>query len=55
VTHNAVSPGEAIEQRVREAGDPDRAAAERAYLKSSMEFAGVRLPPRRGIVCALKN
>jgi 3-methyladenine DNA glycosylase AlkD len=42
-----------IEQRLREAGDPARAVAERAYLKSSMEFAGVGLPGLRGIVRAL--
>jgi 3-methyladenine DNA glycosylase AlkD len=42
-----------IEQRLREAGDPARAVATRAYLKSSMEFAGVGLPGLRGIVRAL--
>lgn len=42
-----------IEQRLREAGNPDRAAGERAYLKSSMEFAGVGLPGLRRIVRAL--
>ena len=42
-----------IEQRLREAGNPDRAVAERAYLKSSMEFAGVGLPGLRRIVRAL--
>jgi len=42
-----------IEQRLREAGDPARAVATRAYLKSSMEFAGVGLPGLRGIVGAL--
>ncbi len=41
-----------LEQRLREAGDPERAAAERAYLKSSMEFAGVRLPSLREMVRA---
>jgi 3-methyladenine DNA glycosylase AlkD len=50
---NAASLAATIEQRLREAGDPARAAAERAYLKSSMEFAGVRLPIVRGIVRAL--
>jgi 3-methyladenine DNA glycosylase AlkD len=42
-----------VEQRLREAGNPDRAVAERAYLKSSMEFAGVGLPGLRRIVRAL--
>jgi len=49
---SAVSLVADIEQRLREAGDPARAAAERAYLKSSMEFAGVGLPGLRGIVRA---
>ena len=39
-----------IEQRLREAGTPARAAAEQAYLKSSREFAGVPLPQTRRIV-----
>ncbi len=42
-----------LEHRLREAGNPERAVAERAYLKSSMEFAGVGLPGLRGIVRAL--
>ena len=50
---NAVRLAGDIEQRLREAGDPARAVAERAYLKSSMEFAGVGLPALRGIVRAL--
>lgn len=41
-----------IERRLREAGTPARAAAERAYLKSSMEFAGVTVPDVRRIVRA---
>jgi 3-methyladenine DNA glycosylase AlkD len=49
---NAASLTADLEQRLREAGDPARAAAERAYLKSSMEFAGVRLPRLRDIVRA---
>jgi 3-methyladenine DNA glycosylase AlkD len=39
-----------MEQRLRAAGTPARAAAERAYLKSSREFAGVPLPQTRQIV-----
>jgi 3-methyladenine DNA glycosylase AlkD len=39
-----------IERRLREAGTPERAAAERAYLKSSMEFAGTAVPDVRRIV-----
>ena len=50
---NAVSLAADIERRLREAGTPARAVAERAYLKSSMEFAGVGLPGVRGIVRAL--
>jgi 3-methyladenine DNA glycosylase AlkD len=44
------SLGALIEQRLREAGTPARAAAEQAYLKSSREFAGVPLPQTRRIV-----
>jgi 3-methyladenine DNA glycosylase AlkD len=47
---NAVSPAAGIERRVRAAGDPARAAGERAYLKTEMEFAGVGLPGLRAIV-----
>ena len=50
---NSRSIAAEIEQRLREAGNPDRAVAERAYLKSSMEFAGVGLPGLRRIVRAL--
>ncbi len=42
-----------IERRLREAGTPARAAAERVYLKSSMEFAGATVPDVRRIVRAL--
>jgi 3-methyladenine DNA glycosylase AlkD len=49
---NAASPAADIERRLREAGTPARAAAEQAYLKSSMEFAGLGLPGLRGIVRA---
>lgn len=52
-TPSAVSLAAGIERRLREAGDPARAAAERAYLKSGMEFAGVGVPGTRGIVRAL--
>jgi 3-methyladenine DNA glycosylase AlkD len=45
--------GAEIERRLREAGTPVRAAAEQAYLKSSMEFAGVPLPESRRIVSDL--
>jgi 3-methyladenine DNA glycosylase AlkD len=41
-----------IERRLREAGTPARAAAERAYLKSRMEFAGVTVPETRRIARA---
>ena len=42
--------GAEIERRLREAGTPARAVAEKAYLKSSMEFAGVAAPENRRIV-----
>jgi 3-methyladenine DNA glycosylase AlkD len=43
----------AIELRLRAAGTPARAAAEKAYLKSGMEFAGVSLPDNRRVVSDL--
>jgi 3-methyladenine DNA glycosylase AlkD len=39
-----------IERRLREAGTPARAVGAKAYLKSSMEFAGVTLPVIRRMV-----
>jgi 3-methyladenine DNA glycosylase AlkD len=42
--------GAEIERRLRVAGTPARAAAGRAYLKSSREFAGASLPQTRQIV-----
>lgn len=46
-------PGELareLERRLRAAGDPARAAAQQAYLKSGMPFAGVPVPVTRRIV-----
>jgi 3-methyladenine DNA glycosylase AlkD len=37
----------AIERDIRAAGTPERAASERAYLKSSLEFAGTTVPVLR--------
>ena len=39
-----------LEHRLRAAGDPARAAAQQAYLKSTMPFAGVPVPVTRRIV-----
>jgi 3-methyladenine DNA glycosylase AlkD len=39
-----------MERRLRAAGTPARAVAEKAYLKSSREFAGASLPQTRQIV-----
>jgi 3-methyladenine DNA glycosylase AlkD len=39
-----------MERRQRQAGTPARAAAQQAYLKSHMEFAGVAMPDTRRIV-----
>ncbi|HYK68025.1 MAG TPA: DNA alkylation repair protein [Streptosporangiaceae bacterium] len=39
-----------IERELRAAGSPSRAASERNYLKSSMEFAGATVPATRAIV-----
>ena len=42
-----------LEDRLRELGDPGRAAGERRYLKSELEFLGVTVPRIRGEVRAL--
>jgi 3-methyladenine DNA glycosylase AlkD len=39
-----------IERRLAGLGTPQRAAAEKAYLKSSLEFAGVPVPRIRRVV-----
>ncbi len=41
------------ERQLRAAGQPARAAAEQAYLKSSMAFAGTPVPQTRRIIRAL--
>jgi 3-methyladenine DNA glycosylase AlkD len=40
----------AIEQELRERGTPERAASERAYLKSDLEFTGTPVPAVRATV-----
>lgn len=40
---------EALESQLREAGDPARAAGEKAYLKSDLEFIGTGVPYLRGV------
>jgi 3-methyladenine DNA glycosylase AlkD len=52
---NTIGPGPASEavaweQLLREAGSPERAAKEKAYLKSDLEFAGVAVPYMRAVV-----
>lgn len=42
----------AWERLLREAGSPQRAAAQKAYLKSDLEFAGVAVPQLRSMVRA---
>jgi 3-methyladenine DNA glycosylase AlkD len=42
-----------LERALRAAGDPARAAAERAYLKSEREFAGVTVPATRRLIRGL--
>ena len=39
-----------LEQSLRSAGTPERAASEKAYLKSDMEFAGTPVPAARSVV-----
>jgi 3-methyladenine DNA glycosylase AlkD len=40
------------ERELRRLGTPERAASEKAYLKSDLEFAGVPLPAMRAMVAA---
>ena len=41
-----------LEAALRAAGDPERAAGAKAYLKSDLEFLGVRAPPLRAVARA---
>ncbi|MFG3442353.1 DNA alkylation repair protein [Nonomuraea sp. NPDC047897] len=42
-----MSLGKAVREALREAAEPDKAAAMRAYMKSTMPFLGVQAGPRR--------
>jgi len=44
-----------IEQQIRDAGTPSRAASEQNYLKSSMEFSGTNAPQIRAITTAWRR
>jgi 3-methyladenine DNA glycosylase AlkD len=44
-----------IEQQLRAAGSPRRAASEQNYLKSKLEFAGTTVPQARAIVTAWRR
>jgi 3-methyladenine DNA glycosylase AlkD len=48
----AVTAGNAITAELRAAGQPGRAAAEKTYLKSDLDFFGVGVPAARAIVRA---
>jgi hypothetical protein len=41
-----------IEAELRAAGTPERAAGERRYLKSDLEFVGATVPAATGVVAA---
>ena len=47
---DAGAAADRIERDARDTGSPERAAGERAYLKSDLEHLGVGLPSLRGIV-----
>jgi 3-methyladenine DNA glycosylase AlkD len=47
------SLAERVESELREAGDPDRAANEKRYLKSELEHVGASVPAIRGVVKAV--
>ena len=44
-----------IEEQLRAAGSPERAASEQNYLKSSLEFSGTSVPASRAIVTAWRR
>jgi 3-methyladenine DNA glycosylase AlkD len=50
VSFSAEAVAADAERRLRAAGTPARAVAEKAYLKSSLEFAGVPVPATRTII-----
>lgn len=49
-TPDAAAEAALLEQSLRELGTPERAASEKAYLKSDMEFAGATVPATRSVV-----
>ena len=49
---NATPLARELEAALRAAGDPERAAGAKAYLKSDLEFLGVPAPPLRAVARA---
>lgn len=51
-----MSPAAALRARLAELGDPERAAGQQAYLKSDLQFVGVRVPDvRREVKAVLRG
>ncbi len=50
ITADAAAQAAFLEQSLRSAGVSERAASDRAYLKSDMEFAGTGVPAARAVV-----
>jgi 3-methyladenine DNA glycosylase AlkD len=55
VTSNTDPDAALIEQQLRAAGSPERAASEQNYLKSKLEFTGTTVPQTRAIVTAWRR
>jgi 3-methyladenine DNA glycosylase AlkD len=55
VTSNTDPDAALIEQQLRAAGSPQRAASEQNYLKSKLEFTGTTVPQTRAIVTAWRR
>jgi 3-methyladenine DNA glycosylase AlkD len=54
MTHTAVIASQ-IERELRAAGNPERAVAEKQYLKSDLEFFGASLPSVRAVIKAFRK
>jgi 3-methyladenine DNA glycosylase AlkD len=52
VTETGRADAAAFERALRSLGSPERAASEKAYLKSDLEFAGVSVPTTRAAVAS---
>ena len=50
IPFDAAAEAAAIEEALRLLGTPERALAEKAYLKSDLEFTGTSVPAARSVI-----